>query len=355
MRRTALLLFTAAILVFAVQPVMAQECIELDVELEDEASSEYGGIITGYVEIVNCGDEANEFWLEAVITVFGQDITLGPVPVTLGAGEVISREIILPAPPILAGETVELCLTAYPDESGSSEPLATDCGTVVIPDMGGVAVKSGSFGLALSGAAGECVDVDLEFPDTVYAGPASFLEGSFELTNCGDEATSITMDVALDFFDTSMTVGGIPVELGAGETIAREFRFPAPPALPSGEYTICVTATAGEAMATSCQTIVVVGFSPTVGQAGDATSAALSNYPNPFNPATTISFHLERAGGYTVTVYNIAGQEVWEQSGTAAAGEVNLELDASDFSNGVYFYRLTTDDVVSTKKMLLLK
>ncbi len=357
MRRTALLLFAAAVLVFGMQPVMAQDCAELDIEFDNEASPEYGGIVTGYVELINCGDEAGVFWLEVAVEVMNQQIVLGLVPIQLGAGEGISREIFMPTPPVIIGDSIVVCVTAYPDASGSSDALASDCGTVYVPDFDGDPVgRSVTFGLALSGSDGECVEVDLELPDTVQAGPGSFLEGSFELINCGDEAALVTLEATFEFFDSSVTVGGIPVDLGAGETIAREFRFPVPPALPAGEYTVCVTATSGEAVATSCQTVIVEGFFPTGREDNSPEAGAqLTNYPNPFNPTTTISFYMEKAGSFTVKVYNVTGQEVWSESGSAGAGEVTVDLDASDFANGIYFYRLVTDGVSSTKKMVLIK
>jgi len=80
------------------------------------------------------------------------------------------------------------------------------------------------------------------------------------------------------------------------------------------------------------------------------------NYPNPFNPTTTIAYSLPSAQHVNLTVYNVLGQKVVtlvdevQQSGPNQA-----EWNASDVSSGVYFYRLTTDQNVETRKMLLLK
>ncbi|RME29506.1 MAG: T9SS C-terminal target domain-containing protein, partial [Candidatus Zixiibacteriota bacterium] len=79
------------------------------------------------------------------------------------------------------------------------------------------------------------------------------------------------------------------------------------------------------------------------------------NAPNPFNPTTTISFALPQAGDYTLTIYNITGQIVDEFSGTADAGTVEVEWDASKLASGVYFYRLTSGNFTATKKAVLLK
>jgi hypothetical protein len=66
------------------------------------------------------------------------------------------------------------------------------------------------------------------------------------------------------------------------------------------------------------------------------------NYPNPFNPKTTISYQLRANSSVTVTVYDLLGQEIavlvnQEQS----AGSYSVDWDATKFSSGVYFYRLS--------------
>ena len=79
------------------------------------------------------------------------------------------------------------------------------------------------------------------------------------------------------------------------------------------------------------------------------------NYPNPFNPATTISFNLPKAGDYALTIFNVTGQIVHQISGSAEAGVVSAEWNASSNASGVYFYKLTIDGYSATKKMVLLK
>jgi len=79
------------------------------------------------------------------------------------------------------------------------------------------------------------------------------------------------------------------------------------------------------------------------------------NYPNPFNPATTISFSLPTACHYTLTIYNVNGQEVKSFVGDHEAGFVELTWDAANHASGVYFYKLSAGDFSATKKMVLLK
>lgn len=80
------------------------------------------------------------------------------------------------------------------------------------------------------------------------------------------------------------------------------------------------------------------------------------NYPNPFNPMTVISYSLPTASDVKLDVFNILGQKVTTLvNGRQEAGEHTITWDASQFSSGVYFYRIQTADAVETKKMLLLK
>lgn len=85
-------------------------------------------------------------------------------------------------------------------------------------------------------------------------------------------------------------------------------------------------------------------------------SFELSNYPNPFNPSTEISFTLPQASHVLLEVYNVSGQLVDVLAdGQHGAGEHIITWDGSGRASGIYFYRLQTDNALQTKKMLLLK
>ena len=87
------------------------------------------------------------------------------------------------------------------------------------------------------------------------------------------------------------------------------------------------------------------------------TSFALhQNFPNPFNPLTTISYNLKTNSKVELKVYDVTGREVAILvDGFSSAGEHSVEWDGSDLASGLYIYRLTTDSFSETKKMLLLK
>ena len=93
------------------------------------------------------------------------------------------------------------------------------------------------------------------------------------------------------------------------------------------------------------------------------TSAALiGNYPNPFNPTTTIKFSTTNSNELTrIEIYNLKGQKVKQLvNAQLSAGEHSVIWNGTDdngkaVSSGVYFYKLKTDKKEISKKMLLLK
>ena len=90
--------------------------------------------------------------------------------------------------------------------------------------------------------------------------------------------------------------------------------------------------------------------------------ALRNNYPNPFNPETTLKYDLPEAGDVTLEVYNMLGQVVSTLVNEhQAAGRYAIQWDATNdrgqsMSSGVYFYRVQVgDQFTDIKKMLLLK
>ena len=80
------------------------------------------------------------------------------------------------------------------------------------------------------------------------------------------------------------------------------------------------------------------------------------NFPNPFNPATTINYELPEAGYVKLVVYDILGREiVILVNEKESAGRYKVQWDASQYPSGVYFYKLITKDFSETKKMVLIK
>jgi hypothetical protein len=86
------------------------------------------------------------------------------------------------------------------------------------------------------------------------------------------------------------------------------------------------------------------------------TTALHQNYPNPFNPTTQISYDVALVGNVRLAVYDILGREVAvlvnEQK---APGSYAAEFNGAQLSSGVYFFKLTTNQFSSVRKMTLMK
>ena len=81
-----------------------------------------------------------------------------------------------------------------------------------------------------------------------------------------------------------------------------------------------------------------------------------NNYPNPFNPITTISFSLPVRSDVHLLLFDLLGRVVKEiAAGNYEAGTHQVKLNASGLSSGVYFYKLEAGNFVSTKKLVLMK
>lgn len=81
-----------------------------------------------------------------------------------------------------------------------------------------------------------------------------------------------------------------------------------------------------------------------------------SNYPNPFNPTTTIHFQLPQDGFVTLSVYNMVGQKVATLlNGQVSAGYHSVTWEAGEYPTGIYLYRIEAGEFKQTKRMVLLK
>ncbi len=83
---------------------------------------------------------------------------------------------------------------------------------------------------------------------------------------------------------------------------------------------------------------------------------SISNYPNPFNPETTIRFSLPQCGNVKLLIYDILGREVFSiAEGYYESGKHEVKFDGRSFSTGIYFYMLETGGKRFTNKMILMK
>jgi hypothetical protein len=84
--------------------------------------------------------------------------------------------------------------------------------------------------------------------------------------------------------------------------------------------------------------------------------ALAQNFPNPFNPATTVEFSLAQRSDVSLVVYSVLGREVATLArGLHEAGLYRVTFDASDLPSGVYFCRLIAGNASQIRKMTLMK
>lgn len=80
------------------------------------------------------------------------------------------------------------------------------------------------------------------------------------------------------------------------------------------------------------------------------------NYPNPFNPSTKIKYSVPEQNLVSIVVYGVTGEEIATLvNEVKEAGKYEIEFNALQLSSGVYFYRMTSGDFTSVKKLSVLK
>jgi len=80
------------------------------------------------------------------------------------------------------------------------------------------------------------------------------------------------------------------------------------------------------------------------------------NFPNPFNPTTTIPFNLPRAQNVKLTLYDLTGRKLLTLfDGKLSSGKHRIHFIGSNLPSGVYIYQLTTPDFWAQRKMILVK
>jgi len=80
------------------------------------------------------------------------------------------------------------------------------------------------------------------------------------------------------------------------------------------------------------------------------------NFPNPYNPATTIQYSVKERSPVELVLYDVLGREIEvlvkeEQN----AGYYKIDFNAGKLASGIYFYRLQASSFIKTKKMVLMK
>jgi hypothetical protein len=122
-----------------------------------------------------------------------------------------------------------------------------------------------------------------------------------------------------------------------------------------GVYTVSLTVTGPDGSSTKTRNFTVA-VNERTGHEIPKVFALYPNYPNPFNPSTTIEYSLPTAAFVELKVYNVFGREVTTLvNGKQEAGPHRVLFDSQGLPGGVYFYRLQTEDGLETKKMVVVR
>jgi photosystem II stability/assembly factor-like uncharacterized protein len=206
--------------------------------------------------------------------------------------------------------------------------------------------------------------------DTV--GFAAGQQGQFYFTtDAGVNWTKVPCDSNYDFFSIDIT--NFPQGIISG-TDGRLMGFtmtnagPVTYTIPSGTNSSLFSISSSKKNNAGGYTIVIAGANGNILRYHDpATSVSVptlvpsafsveQNFPNPFNPSTTIRFSLNRPMSVSVAIYDMLGRRVQTLAEQEyAAGPQQITWDASGLSSGVYYYTIRSQDAVITKKALLMK
>jgi len=80
------------------------------------------------------------------------------------------------------------------------------------------------------------------------------------------------------------------------------------------------------------------------------------NYPNPFNPETIIKFSIAEESHVNLSIFNMLGELITElKNEMMLTGKYEIIFNSANLTSGIYLYRITAGDFISTKKMILLR
>jgi hypothetical protein len=84
--------------------------------------------------------------------------------------------------------------------------------------------------------------------------------------------------------------------------------------------------------------------------------SSFPNYPNPFNPITTIDYNVHKEADISITIHNIQGQLIINENFIVKPGYHSFNWNASNYASGIYFFNLYLDNEIrDTQQMLLVK
>ena len=162
---------------------------------------------------------------------------------------------------------------------------------------------------------------------------------------------SLFGDTGNDFFAGNLPPGSYVLEATPFSEILRRGEKGTPLSV---RFTIKGTETAGKTLPEGYaeEKTIATGDAPEQ----PATIDLETNYPNPFNPETTIAFTVQQSADVQITIYDALGRRVATLvDGVMPQGRHEVRFQAGDLPSGAYFYRLITPTQTLVRQMLLLK
>lgn len=191
--------------------------------------------------------------------------------------------------------------------------------------------------------------------------------------NTSDDATALAVDLSGFVYVTgSSNAGGTNLDYltlkynSAGQQLWEQ-RYNGPANGIDAALSICIDA-AGNVFVTGTSQgnnsssdyatlsySVTTGIEPVSGEIPD-TYRLYDNYPNPFNPVTTIKFDVPVQSFTSLVIYDVTGKTVRTLvNQDLSAGRYNYSFDASGLASGVYLYKIIAGDFNNVRKMVLVK
>jgi hypothetical protein len=152
--------------------------------------------------------------------------------------------------------------------------------------------------------------------------------------------------------NTCALLSGTPTTAG---TYTIQFKVQ-PYVTPGGPCPASPNVSGGSALTSpSTLSYYIIHIAPAAGikEEVNAKTINLSNAPNPFNNKTQIRFFVKDESTAKLTVYNLLGSKVFEEKIRTVPGENNYELEAGDWSGGMYLYTVQYKNYTASSRMVI--
>lgn len=273
----------------------------------------------------------------------------------------------------------------YTDDGGAtfatSQKLTTQSWTYPTPacspntncyrgDYDGMTANTkSSFSVWYDGRQGNYKNIGAYFPDyALKVNPTAVVVSNSNFTTFKAVVPAVKLYTDVTTFSGVVTPtpasGALTVSFPNGNTLSSypdslDVRINAAPNTTPGAYTVTLTSAGSNGTPVHKRTVTLtvglVGI--TANETGIPEKFSLSqNFPNPFNPVTSINFDIAKNGSVKLNVYDISGKLVKELvNSEMSTGSYSYSLNASELNSGVYFYRLETNGFTDAKKFMLVK